>query len=271
MGESRLRRRADDINAAIRRSVEWEALDLVVVVVGSGAGQGTLDEYRRARDLWKDHGRPQLLVYVCRPRAEEGDRDPVRRFKEEVIADGIVPRDYSAPAELSRLLAEQVPQVLTERPKEIDPSVLHRARRSIFGWGALCLVLTVAAVYASTVRGFPDSGVTRRRVELILCAPPLLFATFAIACLGYHRLLSLHRSLWRSPSWTERSLYDAVDRLVPSFALPPEVRRRAPTRSSDLTTVLLLLLLIIGPPLALHRCLYHELLAWQFVVAPHET
>lgn len=74
--------------------------DFIIVILGSRVGTktprkiaGTLEEFTRARDRYKQNGTPQILVYFCTEPKNPHDLDPnqlkhVHKFREEIEDEG---------------------------------------------------------------------------------------------------------------------------------------------------------------------------------------
>ena len=252
------------INDSIQEAVDFEGLDVVVVVIWQALGEGTLHEYERALRLWRQHRKPRLLVY-CRAPPADLQAEQARQldaFRERLISEGVVPSSYGTPVELFEALEKHLPRLL--RPASIDTGSPAVLRRRFLAAATLNVSLAVATAGICSYVRFPEGGVSWASVAAILAAPVLLFLTGLWTSLAYRRLLSAFRGLWHSPGWTDESLYESFRGLLPPAFLPQRVARHFPSTSG--TTLALLALGLLSGVVAQYSSVFQEILLWDYCV-----
>jgi len=253
-------------NRAIALSVDFPALDAVVVVFWRRVGQWTLDEYERALALSVHHGgRPKLLVYVREPPAGEQSPPDVVAFRERAFAEGVVVSPYRS----SQEFLERLPRDLwtAHAPPSPVPDV-SRTRRHFFTWGAANLCLGVMATIISSSMSFPTDGVSRAPVLAILFAPIVLMLTTLATVVAYRRVLLTFKSIWRSPAYTDEKVWTAFTDLVPALVMPRRTTSRQDRGSAILLArvALTLALAVVSGPIGAANAVFNEILLWEYVV-----
>ncbi|MBY0275439.1 hypothetical protein K2Z84_08860 [Candidatus Binatia bacterium] len=258
-----------DINFAIARSVDFEGLDLVVVVVRNKIGRGTEGEFARALELWRLHDRPQLLVLARTPSA---DADPVRvaeveTFLRSVVDAHVVPTRYGTIDRFVELLRESVPSAILKPDPHPEPAPPDALRRWFTASSAVSVLLSAASIALVQMISYPSSGVNQGSILATLIAPVLLFLSLTCSIFLYDRLLRGLKRVWFSRSWRDASLYASIRHVVPGFCLPSQLRASVPLGVAPSLVAVLWLALVLGAPIyAQGLVLFREITTWDVVV-----
>lgn len=258
-----------DINHAIARSVHFEALDLVVVVVWNKVGLGTAGEFMRALELWRLHDRPQLLVYARRPNAHAEPRNlhQVEEFLKAVVDANVVATRYQTVEQFIDRILSNVPDQVMKPDLDPEPADPPALRRWFTASSAVNVLLSAASIALVQMISYPSRGVSPASVLATLVAPVLLFLALMGNLFLYGRLLRGLRRVWHSRSWRDADLYAGLRHIVPGFCLPQQLRASVPRDVVPTLVAVFWLVLSFGAPVyAEGWVLFREIMTWNVVV-----
>jgi hypothetical protein len=258
----------DDIDKTIQSATDFDTLDIVVIGVWNRIGPGTQGEYERARSLFRIHRRPEVLVFVRKPKpeAEPDELEKILAFKQRLIAEGVVPNEYRTQKEFFQRLEEQIAKIFVRYPQRLEPTPILALRKRFIAAAMVTFGLSVAAVVVCQVMTIYH-GMNYWNVLLVLAFPLALSLGGLFSHWYYHRLLTALKGVWHSPSFTDEELYEAFRDLMPRFAVPPVLEQRfRQSNASMALTLLLLALAFFSPVIAQYQCLFEEMAYWHFAV-----
>lgn len=257
-----------EINKEIARSVKFERLDLVVVVVGSRIGAGTADELARSLELSRLHDRPQLLVFARDPNvsADSPSVAAVATLPRSVVDAGIIPTRYTTIEHFIEMLKTSVPPTILKPDPNPAPADTSALRRWFTASSAVSFLLSIGSLALVQIISYP-SRVDRNSALAVLVAPVLLFLGLSCNIFLYDRLLRSLRRVWFSRSWCDASHYAAIRHVVPRFLLPPQLPASVLRRAGSTAIGLLWLALALGPSVyAQGWVLFREITTWEVAV-----
>ena len=261
------------VQEQIMKSLEFDEVAIVLMLIGSYVGPGTREEYETAKRLRIEHDKwPKILAFFkCHT---DGvtliGNESVKAFHRQVIEDNIgVPINYADEDQLKQRLEKQLADLLLPKVRR-DRTSGERLRRLFFVWAAIGVVLSVALLIVSRMMGFPDDNVSQGKVLFILFGPPLLFIQFLVISWLLWRLVKEFDFAWNSVEYADERIYAVFRNLFPRSVMPRHLRESFPVDPLGDVLAWGLLLLVLGLPLAAHyNCVFDELLEWEFVVEPH--
>jgi hypothetical protein len=257
-------------NRKIQLSVGFTELDVVIVAIGDRVGQWTREEYERALQLFQNHEKPRLLLYIRNPPPGEEPPVGVTAFREQAFGQNVIASPYSTPGEM---LARIPGDVLKELGDEVDtdPHATLRLRRQFLAWGWTNLLLGVLTVAVSAMMAFPTDGVTYTRVLGLLASPVVLMLTTLGAVVSYRRVLTAFRNTWRSSKYTDDTVWESFAGIVPSSVTPRQTTSKLERHSVAMQARVLLVLglAFASGPIGALNAVFNEILLWEYAVGWH--
>jgi hypothetical protein len=260
------------VQQQIEKSVEFDEIAIVLVLVGAYLGPGTRAEYDDAKALRMRHGSwPKLLVFF--KSNEDGvsliGDESVLAFHRRIIEDRLaVPTNFRNEAELEQRLADQLGKILLSSVRS-DRLGGEKLRRAFLGSATLCVALSLVLLIATRTMAFPVNGVTYNKILFILFGPPVLFIVSIVTSWVLLRLINEFSFAWNSANYADERIYSVFRHVFPRMVIPQPLQERFRRDAlGDTLSLGLLLLVFVTPLAAQYNCVFSGLLTWDFVVAP---
>ena len=257
----------------ILESTHMEDVPIIVVLVGTYIGSGTLEEYETAISLREVQGSwPEIWVFFkCRTDGVTliGD-SKVFEFHKRVLSDNItVPIHFRNESEYESKLEKELVEGLPV-PK-IDPVKGEILRKRFYLVGMIAFAVSLIAIFYSSIMRFPDNA-SWTGVLIIIISSPIAFL-LGITTLWYlYRLIEEFHYAWNSVNYSDARMFDVFKNLIPTPLVPDPLRKKFPKSRIGVALNSLLLFLILCTPLAAQFvCTFNEMInKWDYVIDPDE-